>query len=691
MVSDTRQQQHEAAMARDATVSNGGKGLKVMEEDVQSMSPTPVAVGTGSAGGVPDGTATGATGGLETPAASSPVQPEGTPKEEGESQPSAVIPPAEAPPTDGSSGDVPPVQQQQVAQPSGETRVPAPAPPPEPDMNNLPQNPLPKHQQKHAVMTIKAVKRLKDARPFLNPVNPVALNIPFYFNHIKRPMDLSTIERKLNVNAYETPEQVTEDFNLMVNNCVSFNGANAMISQMARNIQAAFEKHMLNMPAKDSPPVKQSRKKRPIDEDAPVVIRRAQTHNGRPKREIHPPKSKDIYPYETRKPKSKKLQQAMKFCTNVLKELTSKKHASFNYPFLEPVDPVALNCPTYFDYVKEPMDLGTVGKNLDNWKYQTLEEFERDVRLVFENCYKFNPDGTIVNMMGHRLEDIFNTKWAERPIIDDYESEEDSRSEYYGYDYDSDIYDSNDSDSIIDESSITNPAIQYLEEQLERMKHELQQLKKQELDKIRKERRLARGSRKQRTKRSRRGRLSPGENGSSLNGFKKNKKRFKTVVTYDMKKVITEKINDLPTSKLEKVINIIKRSMPHLAEDEEVELDLDTLDNNTILTIYNTFFRDYDTSLNETNGVNGNINNGLEHSLSPPTNGHTKKRRSKALSQEEQTRQIEKIKNKLAILDGASPLSQNGSPINSAYQTNHVNGFSSSDDDDEASSESEEE
>lgn len=587
-------------------------------------------------------------------------------------------------------------------------KIPAPPPAPEPDMNNLPENPLPKHQQKHAVMTIKAVKRLKDARPFLNPVNPATLNIPFYFNHIKRPMDLSTIERKLTVNAYETPEQVAEDFNLMVDNCVKFNGPNAMISQMARNIQAAFEKHMLNMPAKDSPPVKQTRRRKSGDEDTPVVIRRAQTHNGRPKREIHPPKSKDIYPYENKKPKSKRLQQAMKFCQIIIKELTNKKHASFNYPFLEPVDPVALNCPTYFDYVKEPMDLGTVAKNLSNWKYETLEEFEHDVRLVFDNCYKFNPDGTIVSMMGHRLEDIFNSKWADRPIIDDYDSDEDSRNEngQGGLDYDSDNYDSNESESDLDETSITNPAIQYLEEQLERMKVELQLLKKQELGKIRKERRLARGARKHRNKRSTKRRtFSKSGSSSNLNGQssmnskngRSNKKKFKTVVTYDMKRVITERINDLPTSKLEKVISIIKRSMPHLAEDDEVELDLDTLDSNTILTLYNTFFREYDTSYNNGNGNNGTFNtNGMETSSLSPTNGNgSKKRRSKALSQEEQNKQIEKIKNKLAILDGASPLSQNGSPINPAYQTNHnVNGFTSSssdNDDGDASSESEEE
>ncbi|CAR26561.1 ZYRO0B12672p [Zygosaccharomyces rouxii] len=582
--------------------------------------------------------------------------------------------------------------------------VPAPPPPPEPDMNNLPENPLPKHQQRHAIMTIKAVKRLKDARPFLKPVNPVALNVPFYFNYIKRPMDLSTIERKLNVNAFETPEQVQDDFNLMVNNCVKFNGPQAVISQMARNIQASFEKHMLNMPAKDAPPVKQPRKRRSsvsgLDEDVPV-IRRAQTHNGRPKREIHPPKSKDIYPYETRKPKSKKLQQAMKFCQQVVRELISKKYASFNYPFLEPVDPVALNCPTYFDYVKEPMDLGTVSSKLNNWKYQSMEEFENDVRLVFRNCYTFNPEGTIVNMMGHRLEDVFNSKWADRPIIES-DSESEGENGYFSGNgaMESDF---SESESEIDETSITNPAIQYLEEQLTRMKVELQQLKRQELDRIRKERRLARGARKHRGRRSskRRGAdingVMGGASGSGSglgSGSGKRRKKLKTVVTYDMKRIITEHINDLPANKLEKVIGIIKRSMPQLREDEEVELDLDTLDNNTILTLYNTFFREFDNGQAAQSGYDG-ITNGVDVPALSPTGASatsssiSKKRRSKALSQEEQNRQIEKIKSKLALLDGASPLSSNGSPIGA--QAHHNFSSSSEDDDDDASSESEEE
>ena len=55
---------------------------------------------------------------------------------------------------------------------------------------------MPKHQNKFALNTIKNIKRLKDAGPFLKPVDTVRLNVPLYYNFIPRPMDLSTIERK---------------------------------------------------------------------------------------------------------------------------------------------------------------------------------------------------------------------------------------------------------------------------------------------------------------------------------------------------------------------------------------------------------------------------------------------------------------------------------------------------------------
>ena len=50
-----------------------------------------------------------------------------------------------------------------------------------------------------------------------------------------------------------------------------------------------------------------------------------------------------------------------------------------NWIFFEPVDPVKLGIPDYFDIIKHPMDFGTVKNNLQNNKYLKAQEFLADI------------------------------------------------------------------------------------------------------------------------------------------------------------------------------------------------------------------------------------------------------------------------------------------------------------------------
>ncbi|THY29394.1 hypothetical protein D6D00_03629 [Aureobasidium pullulans] len=54
--------------------------------------------------------------------------------------------------------------------------------------------------------------------PFRVPVDPVALNLPNYFDVITYPMDISTITRKLEAGAYESADSFWHDFDLMLQN-----------------------------------------------------------------------------------------------------------------------------------------------------------------------------------------------------------------------------------------------------------------------------------------------------------------------------------------------------------------------------------------------------------------------------------------------------------------------------------------
>ena len=62
-----------------------------------------------------------------------------------------------------------------------------------------------------------------DAPPFQIPVDPVALQIPDYFDVVKEPMDLATIKEKLNNGDYKDPWEFVDDVWLMFNNAWLYN------------------------------------------------------------------------------------------------------------------------------------------------------------------------------------------------------------------------------------------------------------------------------------------------------------------------------------------------------------------------------------------------------------------------------------------------------------------------------------
>lgn len=94
------------------------------------------------------------------------------------------------------------------------------------------------------------MKRLKDARPFLEPVDPIKLNIPTYLEIIKRPMDLSTIERKLKGGQYSDAQGFIDDIRLMFENCYTFNTRESPVGQCGVNLERSFDKYMEKMPTK---------------------------------------------------------------------------------------------------------------------------------------------------------------------------------------------------------------------------------------------------------------------------------------------------------------------------------------------------------------------------------------------------------------------------------------------------------
>jgi transcription initiation factor TFIID subunit 2 len=66
----------------------------------------------------------------------------------------------------------------------------------------------------------------------------------------------------------------------------------------------------------------------------------------------------------------------------------------------------------YYDEIKDPMDFATISQNLAEGSYATMEEFGKDVDLVFSNCRKFNPPLTYPVTCADVVEKVFRKEWA---------------------------------------------------------------------------------------------------------------------------------------------------------------------------------------------------------------------------------------------------------------------------------------
>ncbi|XP_028549902.1 transcription factor GTE4-like isoform X1 [Dendrobium catenatum] len=102
-------------------------------------------------------------------------------------------------------------------------------------------------------------------------------------------------------------------------------------------------------------------------------------------------------------------EQAFKKCGVLLSKLMKHNHG---WVFNTPVDAKALGLPDYHKIITHPMDLGTVKSRLSrNW-YKAPKEFAEDVRLTFCNALTYNPKGQDVHIMAQQLLQVFEERWS---------------------------------------------------------------------------------------------------------------------------------------------------------------------------------------------------------------------------------------------------------------------------------------
>jgi len=208
---------------------------------------------------------------------------------------------------------------------------------------------------------LKPISKMDQAFYFLQPVDVVALRIPDYPTIVREPMDLGTIEKKLDASSYATTEEFVADVKLVWYNARLYNPVGSVVHEAARALEKAFDDRLealvgsCDRPAPPAP-----------DSDAA---------DGVPASKLRP----------------------------LLRSLQSHARSK---PFRVPVDYVALNLPHYPTIITQPMDLATVSSNLERGRYGTVADLRRDIDLIWQNAIDFNGPTSWIGVLATTLREI---------------------------------------------------------------------------------------------------------------------------------------------------------------------------------------------------------------------------------------------------------------------------------------------
>ncbi|KAF2806156.1 Bromodomain-containing protein [Mytilinidion resinicola] len=574
------------------------------------------------------------------------------------------------------------------------------------DAQPWPPGPINKAQNKFLLERVRNTKKIKVSTAFRDPVDPVALGIPNYPDFVKNPMSLQDMETKLKTDKYASVTEFMMDLDLVVDNSIAFNGIAHPVSQAGLNMRAYFLKGMIKLPRDEIPqqpahkrlkkpvvsttskPRRESRAAAipvaspvvatptvtspqnlfPLNHDGTPIIRRDSSNaTDRPKREIHRPPPKDL-PYNSVKPKKKKYQLEMKFCESVLSALTKPKYKALAMPFMQPVDPVALNIPNYLRIIKKPMDLSTVERNLKEGLYQTSKEFYSDVKLIFDNCYKFNPPEDVVHKMGKDFQAVFEELWAEKSdwLANNREASQPPSPT-----------DSEEEEEDDDEVDAQTAELMALQQQMAQLNEKAQRLIQQKAGK--------RMSPKAPTKKGSKSsaKQAPKRKSSTLvpplkHSKQRRQEKEPAPLSFAQKQEISDGISTLGDVDMRKAVQIIRNGVPHLAavNDDEMEIDMDEINDATLRKLLSFIKSVKGPKVRDDDDF-------APRGRAPKAPAPSKPKKNKPMGKEEQENKIKQIRQQLQNFDANASNSDQSPP---AAQNDD-----SSEDDDESGSESEEE
>ncbi|XP_040889762.1 polybromo 1, like isoform X4 [Toxotes jaculatrix] len=241
---------------------------------------------------------------------------------------------------------------------------------------------------------------------------PSKVHYPDYYAIIKEPIDLRTIAQRIQIGYYKSVNAMAKDIDLMTKNAKTYNEPGSQVFKDANTIKKVFIQRKTEL--EHAEPTKSSlriRNRRSGQGDRLSGVSVALQYGS--ESEDDPVLSGSVC-YDEGESEAESQSSSMEMSNPIFQLYEAVRGARNNQGqiFSEPFQhlPSRREYPDYYQQIKQPIALQQIRAKMKNGEYESVEQMEADLNLMFENAKRYNMPNSSIYKRAFRLQQIMQAK-----------------------------------------------------------------------------------------------------------------------------------------------------------------------------------------------------------------------------------------------------------------------------------------